>query len=108
MATAPMDPTREDDEWKAFHGRFHRRFESPPDALAWAPIGGARSYRVAIRDASALVLWTSTPVTQAEVALPRDARALLSGGGSFIWSVDASIANERRETGPYRFRIHPD
>lgn len=81
---------------------------SAPEVLAWTPVGGAASYRVTLRDASATVIWTSDAVEKPEIVLPRETQRLFGDGGEFIWSVDASVANESREFGPYRFRIAPD
>lgn len=81
---------------------------SAPDVLAWTPVGGATSYRVTMRDASANVVWTSDAIEKPEILLTRETQRLFGDGGEFIWSVDASVANRPREFGPYRFRIVPD
>lgn len=86
----------------------HRaELETAPTLFAWPSQPGAAGYVVRLRDQAGELIWSSAAVSTTSVEAPDDVIAILSRGGSFLWTVRLQGSAAQSELGPYAFSVSP-
>lgn len=80
---------------------------APPDALRWAPVPGASTYRAVLYDFESSVVWESPETPATEVEIPPDVREAMAPGSGWYWRVVYREGIVERRTALRRFRVEP-
>lgn len=78
-----------------------------PSEFHWPSNAMARSYQLTLLDSSAEVLWTSEEVGSNHVVLPDAVRGRLTGGSTYLWTVEVQSGGASTKLGPFWFRMSP-
>lgn len=79
-----------------------------PHRFSWPPQLGAESYRLRLLDADAELIWESAPLQLSRTELPLAVQRRLDSPGDYLWIVVIEGAAQRRELGPFTFRVAPE
>lgn len=81
------------------------QLSSPPTNFRWTAVPGADRYTLVLRDAGADEVWRSAAVRNPELSPDPSAQGVLSAGGTFIWTIEATTPGATTELGPYQFTV---